>query len=172
MASNQKKSTIPLLSQNEFYTNMPESESNKPEIATAETIITTWLTAITDTASQHDHTAHMNLISKNIRLTGVPGFESIGFDDWSSQCKDEFEKKLIVEIKYQGLKVRAATDSRIMFVTEETVIASDGTKNQQGIECLLDIEDDGTWRLRQQRVLADDETAQYLKEDYLPDFAV
>lgn len=165
MASNQKKSTIPLLSPHELDTNMPESsksESSKPEIAAAEAIVNTWLTAIVDTASQHDHTAHMNLISKNISLSGVPGFENIGFDDWSNQCKDEFEIKLISEIKYQGLKIRAATDSRIMFITEETVIANDGTQNQHGIECLLDVEDDGTWRLSQQRVLTEDETAHYL----------
>jgi len=50
-----------------------------------------------------------------------------------------------------------------MFVTQETVIASDGTQNQQGIECLLEVGDDSTWRLTQQRVLKEDETAQYLK---------
>ena len=116
--------------------------SESPETIAAEPIIKTWLTAIVDTASQRDHAAHMKLISKNISLAGVPGFENIGFDDWSNQCKHEFENELIGEIQYQGLKIRAATDSRIMFVTQETVIASDGTQNQQGIECLLEIEDD------------------------------
>jgi len=52
-----------------------------------------------------------------------------------------------------------------MFVTQETIIASDGTQNQQGIECLLEKEDDGVWRLTQQRVLGEDETVNYLNQD-------
>lgn len=129
----------------------------------AEPIVQAWLNTIVDTASKRDHAAHMNLISKTISLVGVPGFENIGFDDWSNQCQHEFENELIDNIQYQGLKIRAATDSRILFVTQETVVASDGTQNQQGIECLLEAEENGVWRLTQQRVLGEEETAQYLR---------
>ena len=107
----------------------------------------------------------MNLISNKIHLVGVPGFESIGYDDWAKQCPQEFENALISDIQYQGPKIRATTDARIMFVTLETIIASDGTQNQQGIECLLEKEDDGVWHLTQQRVLGEDETANYLNQD-------
>jgi hypothetical protein len=136
--------------------------SELPETAKAESIIKNWLTAIVDTASERDHSAHMDLISKKVNLVGVPGFDSIGFDDWSNQCQHEFEIELISDIQYQGLKVRAATDSRIMFITHETIIASDDTKKQQGVECLLELEDDGIWRLTQQRIMSDEETAHYL----------
>lgn len=138
--------------------------SELSETTAAETIVKDWLTGLVETASKRDHAAHMNLISKNVNLVGVPGFESIGFDDWANQCRHEFENALISDIQYQGLKVRAATDSRIMFVTLETIIASDGSQNQQGIECLLEKEDDGLWRLSQQRVLGEEETAQYLSK--------
>jgi hypothetical protein len=130
----------------------------------AESIAKKWLTAMVDTASQYDHSAHMNLISRKINLLGVPGFESIGFEDWSRQCQDEFKIHLISDIQYQGLKVRAATDSQIMFITHETIIASDGACKQQGIECLLEKEDDDNWRLTQQRILGEDETDHYLNK--------
>ena len=129
----------------------------------SESIVKTWLANIVKTASERDHAAHMNLISKKINLVGVPGFESIGYDDWSSQCQHDFNDNMIAEIQYQGLKIRAATEEQIMFVTHETIVASDGTKNQQGIECLLEKEEDDQWRLTQQRVLGEEETAQYLK---------
>jgi len=38
--------------------------SESPETTAAKPIIKTWLAAIVDTASQRDHAAHMNLISK------------------------------------------------------------------------------------------------------------
>ncbi len=129
----------------------------------SESIVKTWLAAIIRTAGEGDHKTHMDLISKKVNLVGVPGFESIGFEDWSNQCQHEFNDKLITEIQYQGLKIRAETELRIMFVTHETILASDGTKNQQGIECLLEKEEDGQWRLTQQRILGEDETTQYLK---------
>ena len=130
----------------------------------SESIVNTWLANIVKTASEGDHPAHMDLISKTINLVGVPGFESIGFDYWSSQCQHDFKDNKIAEIQYHGLKIRAATDERIMFITRETVNASDGTKNQQGIECLLEKEVDGQWRLTQQRVLDEDEAASYLPQ--------
>jgi ketosteroid isomerase-like protein len=44
-----------------------------------------------------------------------------------------------------------------MFKTFETVEATDGTINAQGIEILLEKEDDGQWRLVQERILPADE---------------
>jgi ketosteroid isomerase-like protein len=44
-----------------------------------------------------------------------------------------------------------------MFKTFETVEGSDGTINAQGIEVLLEQEDDGQWRLVHERVLPADE---------------
>ncbi len=127
-----------------------------------ESIVKTWFANIVKTVSERDHKTHMNLISRKISLTGVPGYESIGYDDWSNQCEQEFNDNIITDIQYQGIKIRAATDERIMFITRETITAKDGTIISQGIECLLEKEDDGLWRLVQQRILSDDETAHYL----------
>ena len=128
----------------------------------AESIVKTWLNNIVTTADARDHAAHMNLISSSISLTGIPGFEQIGYEQWSQQCESDFADGIITKIEYQGLKIRAATDERIMFITRENISTNDGNTQSQGIECLLEKESDGQWRLLQQRVLGDDETAQYL----------
>ena len=96
-----------------------------------EKIVTVCLSNLSQTAIRRDHTAHMQLISGRVSLPGVPGFENIGYADWSRQCKHEFENGLIDNIQYRGLKIRAATDARIMFMTHETVTASDGTVSVQ-----------------------------------------
>lgn len=117
-----------------------------------------WLQACTETAKRTDLDAHMNLISKRVSLTGVPGFENIGYDDWAAQCKHEFESGLIKDVQYDGYKPLGETPKRVMFKTFETVEATDGTVTAQGIEVLLELEDDGVWRLVQERVLSEDET--------------
>jgi len=117
-----------------------------------------WLNELANTANSKDLSAHMALISPRISLHGVPGFETIGFDDWFRQCQHEFENNILKNVHYAGFKLVAGTDERVMFKTFETVEANDGTVNAQGVEILLEKEADGIWRMVQQRVLPDDES--------------
>lgn len=123
----------------------------------SETIAKQWLDDASTTASQKDHSAHMNLISKNVSLQGVPGFENIGYDDWAAQTQHEFSNNILKNVIYKGLKPLSSTGTHIMFKTFETVEATDGTINAQGIEILLEKEQDGQWRLVQERVLPEEE---------------
>jgi uncharacterized protein (TIGR02246 family) len=124
------------------------------------TVIQRWLDEISRTVAAHDHAAHMQLISQDVTLLGVPGFDNIGFDDWSKQCQYEFVNGLIKRVDYGKVRVRVVTPKRIMFMTYESVIASDGSVNAQGIECLLEKENDGQWRLVQERILPVEESRQ------------
>jgi uncharacterized protein (TIGR02246 family) len=127
----------------------------------SEAVIQNWLHEISRTVAAHDHAAHMQLISQDVSLIGVPGFDNIGFDDWSKQCQYEFANHLITRVEYGNIRIRVVAIKRIMFMTYETVTAKDGSVNAQGIECLLEKEDDGQWRLVQERILSPEETRQY-----------
>jgi len=118
-----------------------------------------WLKEIAETANAKDFAGHMALISRRISLHGVPGFETIGYDDWARQCQHEFENNILKSVQYEGFKLVAATEKAVMFKTFETVEGTDGMVNAQGVEILLEQEDDGKWRMVQQRILPDDETA-------------
>ncbi len=131
---------------------------------TATTIAKNWMRNIADTAANHEFDQHMDLISRKVNITGIPDFENIGYDDWATQCKHEFENNIIKSISYQGLKLQAHTDTRIMFKTYEAVEATDGTISAQGVEVLLENEQ-GTWRVVQERILPIDE----VKHDKLLD---
>jgi len=131
----------------------------------AEEIAKQWLNNVIQTVEEKNLEAHLNLISKKVNLTGVPGFESIGYDDWANQCAHEFENSLIKKISYTGFKLRVNTENSIMFKTYESVEATDNTLNAQGIEVIIEKEDDGQWRVIQERILPDDET----KHDQLLD---
>ncbi len=111
------------------------------------------------TANALDLDAHMNLISKEVSVFGVPGFEVISYDDWYRQCEHEFTNKLLKQVSYQGLNVLAETPERVMFKSIETVEGSDGQVNTSGIEFIIQKEEDGQWRVAQERILPDDELA-------------
>ena len=116
-----------------------------------------FLDAMASTANDLNLNEHMNLISKEVSVFGVPGFEVIGYQDWFNQCQHEFENKLLKQVSYQGLNVLAETPERIMFKSVETVEGSDGEKNSSGIEFIIQKEDDGQWRVTQERILPEDE---------------
>ena len=125
----------------------------------SEEIAKLWLDEAAKTANAHDLSGHMDLISKRVVLTGVPGFDSIGYDDWFAQCEHEFSNRLLKSVDYNGFKMVVDGETRIMFKSYETVQASDGQVNAQGIEVLIEKEDDGVWRLTQERVLSAQESA-------------
>jgi small nuclear ribonucleoprotein (snRNP)-like protein len=116
-----------------------------------------FLAVMAETANNLDFDAHMNLISKDVSVYGVPGFEVITYDDWFNQCQHEFENKMLKKVSYEGLNILAETADRIMFKSIETVEGSDGSTNTSGIEFIIQKEDDGQWRVGQERILPDDE---------------
>ena len=129
------------------------SEENK----TPETIAQQWLNASAQTASNNDFDAHFNLISTKVRVTGVPGFESISYDDWKRAAEKDFKEGTLESVSYEGLKMNAHNDTQIMFKTLETIFVNDGTKKTHGVEILIELEEDNVWRVIQERVMTGDE---------------
>lgn len=96
---------------------------------------------------------HMNLISKQVSVYGVPGFEVINYEDWFNQCKQEFEDKVLKNVSYEGLAVLEQSESRVMFTSLETVEGNDGKINEYAIEFVIQREEDGQWRVNKETVL-------------------
>lgn len=115
------------------------------------------LEALALTANAGAYTSHMDLISKDVSVYGVPGFDVIGYDDWARQCQHEFDEGLLKRVSYEGLSVVTVTPVNVLFKTTETVEGMDGSVNSQGVEILIRKEADGKWRVLQERILADDE---------------
>ncbi len=134
-----------------------KEEAIQIEKAAAEKIAQDWLDASALTASNKDFDAHFNLISERVRVTGVPGFESISYDDWARAAKKDFEEGTLEKVTYEGLKLNAQNDKQIMFKTLESIHVNDGSKKTQGVEILIELENDGVWRVIQERVMTGDE---------------
>jgi len=115
------------------------------------------LEALALTANAGAYTSHMDLISKEVSVYGVPGFDVIGYDDWARQCQYEFDEGLLKRVSYEGLRVVTVTPGNVLFKTHETVEGTDGTINRQGVEILIRKEADGKWRVVQERILDENE---------------
>ncbi len=138
---------------------MSSSESqDKITVEDATAIAQKWLDTSASTATNRQFEEHFNLVSKKVKITGVPGYESISYDDWSRQSETDFKEGLLKSVSYEGFKLIATNERQIMFKTIETVCGTDGTKRAHGVEILLGREEDGVWRVTQERVQTDDES--------------
>ena len=126
----------------------------------AEQIAQSWMDSCCRTIRDYDHAAHMNLISKDVQVLGVPGYEVIGYADWYSQCEYEFSERLIDQTSYEGLKIQHSDEQQVQFLTNETVLTADGTVDTHPIEVVLAREDDDQWRVIQERLLSRQEARQ------------
>lgn len=131
--------------------------SNNP--ATDEDIARQWMADSASTATAGDFRAHMNLISKEVTVHGVPKQDTVRYDDWYKQCEQEFADGTLESVSYQGFKIVTSNDNRIMFKTVELLKPRDGKIMEQGIEVIIQREEDGIWRVRQERLLTPEEIA-------------
>ena len=106
-----------------------------------------FLSEMAGTANRHEFEAHMNLISKDVKVYGVPEFDVITYDDWHNQCKQEFADRLLLRVTYQGLSTLSESEDETRFAAVETVEATDGQENINLVEFTIRKESDGQWRL-------------------------
>jgi hypothetical protein len=138
-----------------------ETEIKFYEIKTPEQIAQEWLDASARTATNKQFDAHFDLISKKVRVSGVPGYESISYDDWARQSKQEFKDNVLKSVSYKGLLISANNEKQIMFKTLESIMTNNGADRSHGVEILLEKEEDGVWRVIQERVMTTDETKHF-----------
>ncbi len=125
-----------------------ETMRNAPE-----NVVQQWLDALSSTTIAGELDRHMALISQKLKLFGMPGFDTLGYDDWKRQCAHEFPQRMVDDIHYGPVKIRTTSDGHILFSVHEYIETRDGERIKQPVEMLLSLEDDGQWRLTQQRIL-------------------
>jgi len=114
------------------------------------------LEAMAKTANAKEYSSHMDLISKEVKVFGIPGFDVINHEDWARQCKHEFDEGILKQVSYDGLQVVGMAPGSVLFKTIETVEGTDGKINRHNLEILIRKEADGKWRVVQEKILTDD----------------
>lgn len=122
----------------------------------SEQLVDHWLDSFSSSALAYDLQAHMSHIAEDVAVFGVPGFDTLGYDDWYRQCEHEFPQQLIRELQYSAPIIRVQNKQSILFKTLETTQTKDGGELVQPLEMLIE-QRDGTWLLKQLRILGEDE---------------
>lgn len=117
----------------------------------AEQIIHTWLDELSFSAATWNLDAHMQLVSHQVTVTGIPRISSIDYNGWKLRRKNEFDNKLLRSLNYRLHKILEERDDRLRFTVEETMKASNGKSIVIDKEVVLQKEDDGRWRVRNER---------------------
>lgn len=116
----------------------------------AEKIVQHWLDEISFSAATWDLDAHMKLVSPQVKVTGIPGVESVDYKGWKLRRKNEFDNKMLRSLTYRMGDIVAEEDEEIRFRVEETMKASNGKVIVVDKEVTLHREDDGHWRVRRE----------------------
>ena len=68
--------------------------------------IQNWLTNITETIRNKDLKKHMDLVSENVVIYGMPNGETLNYADWYGRRKSEFGRGLLKNVSYNNLKIK------------------------------------------------------------------
>jgi hypothetical protein len=117
----------------------------------AEIIVHAWLKDLTRSAAHHDLPAHMQLVSRQVRVVGIPNAGSIDYDGWRLRRFNEFNGKLLQSLNYQLREIINTRDEQIVFSVQETMRASNGKSIVADKDVILQKEKDGRWRVRYER---------------------
>jgi len=117
----------------------------------AEKIIYNWLDELSFSAATWNLEEHMQLVSHQVKVTGIPNAGSIDYSGWKLRRKNEFDKKLLRSLTYRLHNILDEQDKCLRFTVEETMKASNGKSIVIDKEVTLQKEDDGRWRVRNER---------------------
>ena len=111
-----------------------------------------WLAAITKTVELRNIHAHMGLVSKSVRVYGVPGFDALTYKDWRKRRQSEFEKNLLKELSYDFIRMKKITSKRLNFIAMETMSGMSGDSFEINKDIIIEKEYDGIWRVVEEKI--------------------
>jgi len=119
----------------------------------AREIAQNWLDELTFSAATLDLDAHMALVSRQVKVLGVPGLGVIDYSGWKKRRRNEFGKRLLHSLSYRLHKILAQEENNILFTVVETMKSSQGLVITVDKAVKLRREDDGKWRVVQERIV-------------------
>lgn len=118
----------------------------------AEHTIMAWCMGMSDSIKNADLDRHMGYVSRRVKVYGIPSKEVIEYRDWKARRKHEFENDDILALNYQMVRLISSTQRRIRFATTETTVVKNGKMLVLNKNIILEREDDGIWRVVEERV--------------------
>ena len=111
-----------------------------------------WLNAISDSVHKKDINDHMRLISKHVHVYGIPGIESLNYQQWLYRRHNEFLHDKLHSLQYKIIRIKKDQLKRLGFEVEEQMIATTGKAYIINKDILLEREEDDNWRVIEETI--------------------
>lgn len=117
-----------------------------------------WLAALAKSNNNKDYCAHMELVSKRVNVLGAQGIDVMDYAEWARQRKYEFDNNICKHLSFDRMKIVTHGPKRVLFHTLKIIESYDGTSHTHGVEIIIECENDGKWRILQERTLTAEKT--------------
>lgn len=114
--------------------------------------IHTWCLDISQSIKQRDLDRHLQLVSKKVKVYGMPSKGVIDYKEWRARRKYEFKNESVMALNYQDIKLIGSTAKRLRFTASETMLGKDGKMVILDKHFILEYEDDSLWRVVEENV--------------------
>jgi len=111
-----------------------------------------WLSNITETVKNRDLKKHMDLVSENVVIYGMPKGNTLNYADWYSRRKNEFERGILKDLSYHNLQVKNFGLRRLIFSIEEIMDGNSGDMAVINKQVILEQEKDEQWRVVEETI--------------------
>ena len=118
----------------------------------AEQTIHAWCIDLSRSIQQQDIDKHMQLVSQRVQVYGMPTKDTINFRQWKSRRKNEFVNDTLLAINFKDVRLISSTPKRLRFNTQETMLGKDGKMVLLDKNITLELEEDETWRVIEEKV--------------------
>lgn len=111
-----------------------------------------WLSNITETVKAKDLQKHMDLVSENVVIYGMPGGNTLNYADWYNRRKSEFNRSILKDLTYNNLKIKNFGLRRLIFNIEEIMDGNNGDMAIINKQVILEQEQDEQWRVVEETI--------------------
>jgi hypothetical protein len=115
-------------------------------------IVQQWLNGISFSAATWNLHDHMELISRDVQVHGLPSVDIVDYTGFKKRRHNEFHKKLLLSITYKGMELIESNGEQITFAVKETLKSTRGESFVLDKEIRLRRESDGKWRAVQEQI--------------------
>lgn len=118
----------------------------------SEVDIRQWLTRVTETVKAKDLEKHMDLVSENVVVYGLPSGKTLNYADWRNRRQSEFKRGLIKNLSYEKMSIKNIGLRRLTFRIEEIMDGMNGDMCIVKKEVILEQEADKKWRVVEENI--------------------
>ncbi len=111
-----------------------------------------WLKAISNSVKNQDINDHMRLISKHVHVYGIPGIDTLNYQQWLYRRHNEFLRNRLFSLQYKIIRIKNDQQRRLGFEVEEQMMATEGKVYIIHKDILLEREEDDNWRVVEEKI--------------------